>query len=211
MAVNPTDVTLNAVDIINSLNFASNCTTAMNWFDAHNPAQYWYNGSQITEPNGTEIWLPNGFSYPPYDNDTLNHDFLQMSLPFQYQNSSDVLDILQNKMASQWNGANVKGVSTWNISITWYEHALWQIYFNCVGPETFSIHLRDLDRTSDCNTSATFIMALDSNIVDSGDPTSITYISPLYSNIELAFWRGFLQPLNPNIDLVAAFMLDGNS
>lgn len=209
MAVNLTYIELYASDIINSLNFATNCTAALAWLNVHNPAQYLNNGSCNVWKNGSVNEVDcqvSGFDYGPYNNTPVNLDFLQTSLPLEYQNNSDVFEILEASMASSWeNGFNINAwmiVTEWNwfLNVTWYEHALFQTYSTCVGQELANISLNDLTPLTDCNTSAAFLARFHSSDLD---PSVIVYIYPLYSELELAFWRTLLRPLNSRLDLDA--------
>jgi len=127
MEVNITDISLNAANIVNGLDFVINCTAAMHCYGVHNPTQY-FNvctaESCISAVN---------FFFKPYDNSTLNLDFLQEALPPVYQDRSAVISILQEEMSSLWTpGSNF----FWNtapynwafIDVAWYQRALWSIY-----------------------------------------------------------------------------------
>lgn len=88
------------------------------------------------------------------------------------------------------------------MEIPWYEHALWQIYSTCIGPELSSVQIGDLHTTNECDVFAPFIVSFDNYRVL--DPLSITYHYPLNSDREVAFWRTFLQPLSSRLDLKMA-------
>ncbi|KAF8861112.1 hypothetical protein BDZ45DRAFT_287876 [Acephala macrosclerotiorum] len=126
--MNQTYAKLHALDIINSLNFASNCTIALTWLDAHNPASYWYNGT-CTVAEGTKTCKPDEFFFGNYRNTTVDTDFLQAALSPVYINDSDTMDIIQGEMSSQWAAgatfnSTEKSKPQYSLNITWYEHAL---------------------------------------------------------------------------------------
>ncbi|KAE9371838.1 hypothetical protein N431DRAFT_492124 [Stipitochalara longipes BDJ] len=196
MVINLTDVALNAANIVNSLNFATNCSIAMDWFQINNPSQYW----KVIDPLPTATAgspMPT-YAFVPYDNNTLNLEFLQTALPSQYTNNTTFLYMLQAEMSTLWiNGANLcETVNTGNtmynwsfVNITWYNHALWEIYSNCIGPELFSVHLSDLNTTSNCSAHR----QLDSSVTG--------YHYPQYSQEEVQFWKTFLVPLHTKLNL----------
>ncbi|PMD59554.1 uncharacterized protein K444DRAFT_629963 [Hyaloscypha bicolor E] len=211
MDVNLTDVALNAANIVIGLNFATNCTIAMDWYDVNNPSQYWrvLNSTALNTSRPTH--RDNTYAYKPYGNSTLNLDFLQAALPTQYTDNSAVLNILQAEMSTLWiNGANLSmavnpnGLSSYNwtfVNITWYQRALWEIYSACVGPEMFTIKLSDFNLTSNCSATVPFLLTLNDTAINQLDSSLLDYHCPQYSKEEVQFWKTFLVPLNPMLDL----------
>ena len=203
MAVNLTGAAFNATNVVNGLNFATNCTMARAWYDSHKPRQYWRDPAVTVISSGTNYTISTNFLYTPYENDTLNVDFLMQALPLQYANNTSIINTLQSEMSSQWSKDGepyAKGVEGWDFShISWYGHALWQIASSCIGQDLYSIHLRDLNLTSNCSAAETFIIGLDGSIAATMELSKAHYSYPLYSHAEVDFWRAFLEPFNPDL------------
>src|ERR1700753_1922998 len=198
MDVNLTDVALNAANIVNGLNFATNCTIAMDWYDANNPSQYWGALNSTALKTSRSSYYDNTYTYKPYGNSILNLDFLRAALRTQYANNSAVLNILQMEMSTLWiNGANLSMAVNPNdsdsydwtfVNITWYQHALWEIYSDCVGPEMFPIQLSDFNLTSNCSATVPFLLTLNDRAIDQLDSTLLEYHCPQHSKEEVQFW-----------------------
>jgi hypothetical protein len=68
----------------------------------------------------------------------------------------------------------------------------------------FQVKLADLNLTSDCSSSTTFILSLSNSDIAFRNTDTISYSSPRYSSHEVAFWRCFLTPLNAKLVRLAS-------
>jgi hypothetical protein len=71
MEVNITDISLNAANIVNGLDFVINYIAAMHCYGVHNLTQY------FNVCNTESCISVVNFFFKPYDNSTLNLDYLQ--------------------------------------------------------------------------------------------------------------------------------------
>ncbi|PVH75400.1 hypothetical protein DL98DRAFT_658105 [Cadophora sp. DSE1049] len=181
MAVNLTDVSLNVENIINTLNPVANCTIAGEW----------YSTTRATPSS--------------YESTTLNLDWLNSSLPLQYQaenihNDPQFPQLLQTvhielerKFSNQSDGDNAE----------WYSHALWAIGSECIGKDVVAtISLSDLRSSTDgpdCSIPAAFISDLKGPDAFEDGEMDLHYYMPSNSEPELAFWRALLNFHRPNI------------
>jgi hypothetical protein len=95
--------------------------------------------------------------------------------------------------------------TNFNLNVSWYRHALWEFYSDCVGPELAPIHISDLNQTADCNAAAAFVINVNRDIAYTMDLTAINYPHPMYSPEEVAFWKSLLSQLNLDMKSIADF------
>ncbi len=181
MAVNLANVSINVEHIINNLNPVANCTIAMQWYD-----------STLANPQ-------------TFENNTLNLNWLNNSLPIEYQTTDihndllfpQLLEIVQTSMEEKFNNQSQGDNGEW------YSHALWSIGSECLGQELITtIALSDLKSAanrSDCSTPAAFINDLKGPKAFEEGEMDLHYYAPSNSEAELAFWKTLLDLHRPNI------------
>lgn len=180
MALNLTEASLNIGHIIKNLNPIANCTIAGDWYDSSR-------------------------NISSYESTTLNLNWLNASLPNEYQTENirkdpqfpQLLKIVQTeleqKFAKQSDGDNGE----------WYSHALWAIGSECIGKNVVAtVSLFDLKSTPNgpgCAIPAAFISDLKGpNAFEDGE-MDLHYYMPSNSEPERAFWKALLDFHHPNI------------